>query len=497
MENVESANTNNIVNSDSERTYFDKVLAVAIEVGCGLLSCGCPVGRVELAVEFICNAYGAAAVSVATFPSMIMAGVRITDGSQVSQLKRVYSISNNFAKMEAYNQLSRDICSKKYPIDEATELVAKLRTSNNQSKIITALSAGIGAGAFTVFYGGNLIDAIPGALIGGLMAYLSCIFARLAFNSYARTFMLSLIGGILSTFMCWLISLTGLTCHLSTVMMGTIMTVIPGLLMCNAIRDLFSGDTYSGTSELLNAVLTTLAIVAGYGIPMMVSTTFLEDVAIIKRTGLEDYLYRIISCFIGTTAFTVFFGSAYRRLIPSAINAMVTFGIYLVMEYFVNDTLLNMLVATAVAAIISEIFARTIKAPAIIFFVPGIILFVPGRTLYLTVNALINKQWETAMYNGGEMGKTLLGIVVGLIVITVLFNLISPTFHNRYLRKRVGNEKRILTEKEVLQSQSTVGGQSDCTAQGNLTQPDVEKKDENNVENNLTQSQENKENKGE
>ncbi|MGN0807188.1 MAG: threonine/serine exporter ThrE family protein [Candidatus Coproplasma sp.] len=474
MENEESVIENNTVNSESERTYFDKVLAVAIEVGCGLLSCGCPVGRVELAVEYICNAYGAAAVSVATFPSMIMAGVKITDGSQVSQLKRVYSISNNFAKMEAYNQLSRDICAKKYPIDEATELVSKLRVSHNPSKLMTALSAGIGAAAFTVFYGGSLIDAIPGGLIGGLMAYLSCIFARLAFNSYARTFMLSLIGGVLSTLMCWLISLTGLTCHLSTVMMGTIMTVIPGLLMCNAIRDLFSGDTYSGTSELLNAVITTLAIVAGYGIPMMVSATFLEDVAIVKRSGVEDYLYRIISCFIGTTAFTVFFGGAYRRLIPSAINAMVTFGVYLVMEAFVNDTLINMLVATAVAAIISEVFARTIKAPAIIFFVPGIILFVPGRTLYLTVNALISKQWDSALTYGAEMGKTLLGIVIGLIVITVLFNLISPTFHSRYLRKRVGNEKRILTEKEIMQSKENNNQQNAVKVQDNLTELCIE-----------------------
>lgn len=456
MENERTINQNIVVNSEDERNYFDKVLAVAIEVGCGLLSCGCPVGRVELAVEYICNAYGAAAVSVSTFPSMIIAGVRIADGSQVSQLKRVYSISNNFAKMEAYNQLSRDICAKKYPVDEAARLVSGLRTSHNPSKLMTALSAGIGAGAFTVFYGGELIDALPGALVGGLMAYLSCIFARLAFNSYARTFMLSLIGGVLSTFMCWLIGLTGvpwLTCHLSTVMMGTIMVVIPGLLMCNAIRDLFSGDTYSGTSELLNAIITTLAIVAGYGIPMYVSTTFMEDIAIVQRSGLADYLYRIISCFIGTTAFTLFFGGSFKRLIPSAVNAMITFAAYLVMEAFVGDTLVNMLVATIVAAVISEVFARTIKAPAIVFFVPGIIIFVPGRTLYLTVSALISREWAVALLNGGEMGKTLLGIVIGLIVVTVLFNLISPTFHSKYLRKRVGKEKRILTKKEIMQSE--------------------------------------------
>ena len=494
MENEERVIQNHIDNSESERTYFDKVLAVAIEVGCGLLSCGCPVGRVELAVEYICNAYGAAAVSVSTFPSMIIAGVRIADGSQVSQLKRVYSISNNFAKMEAYNQLSRDICAKKYPVDQAAELVSALRTSHNPSKLLTALSAGIGAAAFTVFYGGSLIDAIPGGLVGGLMAYLSCIFARLAFNSYARTFMLSLIGGVLSTFLCWLITLTGLTCHLSTVMMGTIMIVIPGLLLCNAIRDLFSGDTYSGTSELLNAIITTLAIVAGYGISMFISSTFMADVPIDKRVGLEDYLYRIISCFIGTTAFTVFFGGSFKRLIPSAIDAMVTFGVYLVMEAFVGETLLDMLVATAVAAILSEVFARTIKAPAIIFFVPGVIIFVPGRTLYLTVNALISGEWSSAMSSGGEMGKTLLGIVIGLIVITILFNLISPTFHSKYLRKRVGKEKRILTQKEVLQAKENLA-QKAMQSQESLTKPNC---DSNQVENNTqTESTQINENKGE
>ncbi|MGN0806714.1 MAG: threonine/serine exporter family protein, partial [Candidatus Coproplasma sp.] len=205
------------------------------------------------------------------------------------------------------------------------------------------------------------------------------------------------------------------------------------------------------------------------GIPMFVSSTFMADVPIDVRVGLEDYLYRIISCFIGTTAFTLFFGGSFKRLIPSAIDAMITFAVYLVMEAFVGDILVDMLVATAVAAILSEVFARTIKAPAIIFFVPGIIIFVPGRTLYLTVNALISGQWDAAMSSGGEMGKTLLGIVIGLIVVTILFNLISPTFHSKYLRKRVGNEKRIFTKKEVLQSEESPDGQTALQSDESLT----------------------------
>lgn len=427
---------------EKERNYYDKVLAVAIEIGCGLLGSGCPVGRVEIAVDYVCRAYGAAEVNVSTFPSMIMAGVRLADGSEVSQLKRVHSISNNFSKMEAYNQLSRDICKNKYPLEKSEELVKELRTKHNQGKIITALSGGIGAGAFTVFYGGSLIDAVPAAFIGGLMAYLSCVFAGLAFNGYARTFMLSLTGGILCTVFCWLIRLTGLHCTLSTVMMGTIMIVIPGLLMCNAIRDLFSGDTYSGTSELLTAIITTLAIVAGYGVPMVVLKVIVDNSEPIARSGmLADYLYRIIACFIGTAAFTLFFGGSFKKLIPSSVNAMVTFGVYLLMEAFVGNEFLDVLVATLVAATLSEIFARTLKAPAIIFFVPGIIIFVPGRSLYLAVSNLISGNAAEALVWGKSMGNILLGIVVGLIIITLFFQLLSPTLYRKYVLRKMHGDK--------------------------------------------------------
>ncbi len=80
------------------------------------------------------------------------------------------------------------------------------------------------------------------------------------------------------------------------------------------------------------------------------------------------------------------------------------------------------------------------------------------------------------MTNAGVMGNTLLGIVIGLIMITVLFNLVSPTFHNKYMRKRVGNEKRMLTKKEA-----TAEAQAEAAA----TQSENEEQQETNQTNNL------------
>ncbi len=437
----------NAVKSDCGKNYYNVVLEVATDVGGGLLSSGCPVARVEMAVDFMCKAFGADEVNVSVMPNMIIADVKLADGSCYSHLKRVYSTSNNFAKMEAYNQLSRDITKGEYTLDEARGKLQELSAKFKSNKLITALSGGIGAGSFTVFYGGSLIDAVPAALVGGLMAFLTCVLSNLAFNSYARTFILSLIGGVLSTFLCWLIRLTGLQCNLSTVMMGTIMIVIPGLLLCNAVRDLFSGDIYSGSFEVLNAVLTTLAIVAGYGLSLATLNVIVDNAEAPARSSeLASYLYRIISCLIGTTAFTLFFGGSVKKLLPSEINAMFAFSVWLIMDKFVvlpsdYKTLLNMLVATMVAAVISEVFARVFKAPAIIFFIPGVIIFVPGRSLYLAVNNIISGDSAAALSWSKEMGLLIVGIVVGLIVVTLFFQFVHPTRLRKHLRRKVKKEK--------------------------------------------------------
>ncbi len=434
-------------NGETDKNFYNKVLEVATDVGGGLLSCGCPVARVEMAVDYMCKAYGADEVNVSVMPNMIIADVKLADGSGFSQMKRIYSTSNNFAKMEAYNQLSRDITKRKYTVGEARARVEDIASKYNPGRLMTALSGGIGAGAFTVFYGGSLIDAVPAALVGGLMAFLSCVLSNMAFNSYARTFILSLIGGVLSTLLCWIIRLTGLPCNLSTVMMGTIMIVIPGLLLCNAVRDLFSGDIYSGSFEVLNAVITTLAIVAGYGLSLATLNVIVDNAEAPARSGeLAYYLYRIISCLIGTTAFTLFFGSSVKKLLPSEINAMVTFSVWLIMEKFVvlptnYKILLDMLVATIVAAVISEVFARVFKAPATIFFVPGVIIFVPGRSLYLAVSNIISGDASAAISWGEEMGLLIVGIVVGLIVVTLFFQFVHPTRLRKHLRRKVKKEK--------------------------------------------------------
>lgn len=48
------------------------------------------------------------------------------------------------------------------------------------------------------------------------------------------------------------------------IIIGNIMTLIPGVGLTNALRDLFVGDSISGVLRLIEAVLLALAIACGY-----------------------------------------------------------------------------------------------------------------------------------------------------------------------------------------------------------------------------------------
>ena len=58
----------------------------------------------------------------------------------------------------------------------------------------------------------------------------------------------------------------GLGDHLDTILIGCIMLTIPGLAITNAIRDLLSGDTFSGLSRLCESLLLAAGIACGFSL---------------------------------------------------------------------------------------------------------------------------------------------------------------------------------------------------------------------------------------
>lgn len=430
-----------------ERRHFDSVLAFALGVGTGLLSCGASVSRVEIAVERICLSCGAKEVNVFALPSMVLCSIKVADGSEVSQMKRNFEVSNNFFKMEKYNQLSRDLCNHKLSLEEAEKQLDVINSGSWHKVPLIVLGGGVLACAFSVFFGGALIDALPSLLIGCLMSYLNILLSRRDFNAYARTFMLSLVGGFLSILLSRALIACGISCSVSMVTIGTIMVVVPGLLICNAVRDLFSGDIYSGAFELLNGVLSILAIAAGYGAALFILRDVVVYVAIVPRTGVLYYVYAMASCVVGACGVAIMFNCAAKKILISLGNIVAAFAIYLIMETYVGEDFIDNFVSTVFAACAAEILARIFKAPSTIFLVPAIIVLVPGGALYYAMNGIVMGDMADAVSFGKSGGLTLLGISVGISVVTALFQIIHP-LKGKAAIKRLFRHQKISSDKQ-------------------------------------------------
>ena len=253
------------ISFSSERTYADRVLCTALDVGEGLLESGAEIRRVEDTMERICRAYGAEHVEVFAITATIQASVRMPNGEYSSQMRRVYGSSNNFRLREDFNALSRLICTEGLSIDEVQLRIREMRRSQKPHSWIADFGGAFAAAGFSVFFGGSLADGLMSGVIGLVMLIVGGIVLKNV-GVFAKTLINSFIAGILTE--CAVHLYSGF--HADMIMIATIMLLIPGSSFCNALRDLFSGDTFAGSARLVQSVLLALTIASGYSLAILI-----------------------------------------------------------------------------------------------------------------------------------------------------------------------------------------------------------------------------------
>ena len=240
-------------------TDASTVLAIAMDVGGEILKSGGEIHRVEDTITRICYAYGAIGVEVFAITTLIIAEVRMPDGGVASCSRRVRTTYNHLARLEHLNSLSRTICACPASYDKVRRRITDIGRYRPVPEWLCYVGGMLATGGFAVFFGGTWRDGVAAALIGLLLT----LFVRLRpprINAMARTVISSFLGGVLSV-LCVSI---GLGDHVDKIVIGTIMLEIPGLSFGNSLRDLFCGDTLSGTLRLIQALLQALMMAFGY-----------------------------------------------------------------------------------------------------------------------------------------------------------------------------------------------------------------------------------------
>lgn len=219
----------------------------AIDIGSAMIENGAEINRVEDTIERILRSKGIENANIFCISSMIIISTNTT-----VEVKRIRRNDLNLFVIDELNAKSRAICGNYEYIEK----------SNHYPIIIKLLSIILATGSFCIYFGGNLYDALLSGLIGIIITYKKSIIK----GEFSHTLCDSAIAGILS----YIPSLFTAATHPDKIMIGTIMLLIPGLTIGNAMRDIMNSDILSGIIELISAIFTALAIALGFAVAVVI-----------------------------------------------------------------------------------------------------------------------------------------------------------------------------------------------------------------------------------
>ena len=135
---------------------------------------------------------------------------------------------------------------------------------------------------------------------------------------------------------------------------------------------------------------------------------------------MNEIAIKLIAAAVGTLAFALIFKANTRHLLAITIGGVIASAIFIYLDILGVNLFVSNFIAVASLAILSEIFARSFKAPTAIFLLPGTIILFPGGNLYYAMSGLILKDIPFAAENGKAALLIGLGIAGGMIAGSVV-----------------------------------------------------------------------------
>ena len=249
--------------ADKESVNFhQEVIDICLPAGRLMIEGGSEMYRVEDTMMRIARNAGVEDPRVFATPTCVFMSL---DGGKLSQMKQIRDRNINLELVDRVNALSRKFAAKKINISELRNRIILTADATPTFPLwLQVLGAAALSATLMVLFMDNYdwVD-FPAAAIVGAIGYLAYIyFKRFTKVRFLSELIAAMVMGIIT------VGITHLFPNMITdnILIGALMTLVPGLALTNALRDLFMGDLLSGIVRLFEATLTALALGGGVAI---------------------------------------------------------------------------------------------------------------------------------------------------------------------------------------------------------------------------------------
>ena len=155
---------------------MEEKLTCAMDIGEHLLTSGAEIHRVEESIERMCRAFGVKRVDVFIITSSMVVTIFDQNDNTYTQTRRITGTTTDFEKIHRLNALSRKICSQEMTVAQIRAELAKAIERRCYPFWLECICYSVIAGAFTLFFGGDLTEALVSLAVGLLVRLGCCLF---------------------------------------------------------------------------------------------------------------------------------------------------------------------------------------------------------------------------------------------------------------------------------------------------------------------------------
>ena len=246
------------------KTKFDTVLALRVgnallDVGAALMSSGASTHRTRLTLERLANGLGFKIELLITQRALMVTVVDDEQEHFVSRLKRTSPHGVNFKIVSGISRMSWRVLEENWTVDQIEVELRRLKKLPHYPRWVVLTVVGIAGAAFCRIFGGGLLDMFVAfsATLAGLFVRQTAVNKK--FNPYISIYFASLTASLIAGSAEFFTIGSNYDAAFST----SVLFLVPGVPMINAVTDMMDGNIQNGTVRLFNGLIIAFAIAMG------------------------------------------------------------------------------------------------------------------------------------------------------------------------------------------------------------------------------------------
>lgn len=404
-------------------TYSERIEFV-VELARRLHTYGTTAERLEGAVGSVARRLGLRCDPFSNPTGIVLSFADAHAGSKladVTQMVRLEPGDINLRKLCAADAIAEDVLADRTDIATGSAALAALdRESGWRAKLMGALSYGLSAAAVTGMLRSRWTDIVTAALIGSLIGAINLVGRRRPRISEAE----GAIAAMVATFLVAMVASFIVPLNTRSVIIASLIVLMPGLSLTNAIAELTSQHLVSGSARFAGAVTQLLKLAFG----TVAATQLVHLLHWHPREAsllLSPIWVEWLALLIGSYAFAILLNTDRRDYWLVMASVIVGYAVTRLSGIALGSGA-GVFCGSLVITALSNTYARLWNRPGALIRVPGIILMVPGSVGFRSLSYVFDHDVMLSINTGIAVFVVLVALVAG-----VLFgNLLIPARRN-------------------------------------------------------------------